>query len=289
MKKSIFLFSLVLFGFLAPAQKGNSNHSLLWKISGKDLKTPSYLFGTIHMICPDQYFWTDTMKSAFSNTKALYLELPMADDDFQQQMLQHLMLTDGRELKDFFKERQYNKLDLFFKDSLNMPLAMLQKMKPFGMMSLIYLKHIDCNGQLPIAYEERLLNFAKEQNMPVKGLETIKDQMDIFDRMPNDSIAKMVMSSIEDMAKNRDAFNEMMKAYRQQNIDKLHDLTVNAPDFASKLDEMLYQRNAKWIPRMIAAAQEQPTFFGVGAGHLPGGKGLIQLLRNQGYTVTPVK
>ena len=81
----------------------------------------------------------------------------------------------------------------------------------------------------------------------------------------------------------------MMNAYITQDLDKLYQQSLSSPEFATHLDALLFNRNAAWAPLIIAAAKEKPTFFAVGAGHLPGDKGVIELLRKQGYTVAPVK
>lgn len=289
MKKIIAALFLLTIASLSFAQKQSTENSLLWKITGKDLKDPSYLFGTIHMICQDQYLWTDVMKNAFNSTHQLYLELPMADEDFQMQMMKQIMLTDSTTLKDFFTSEQYRKLDQFFKDSMKTSLSVFSKMKPFGIMSFALLKLVDCQGKAAVAYENKLMGYAKEKNIPVKGLETIEQQMSIFDKMPKDTMAKMVMSTIEDLPKSKQQFQNMIKAYLAQNLESLLQETLKSPEYAAHLDALLYQRNARWIPQILSAAKQQSTFFAVGAGHLPGNKGVIKLLREQGYQVTPVK
>ena len=289
MKKNLAALLLILITSLTYAQKQSAENSLLWKISGKDLKEPSYLFGTIHLICDEQYFWTDAMKDAFNRTSQLYLELPMADEGFQMQMMQHIMLTDSAELKDFFTQEQYDKLDQFFKDTMKASLSMFSKMKPFGVMSFTMLKLVDCDGKMPVAYENKLIEYAKNNSIPVKGLETIEQQMSIFDNMPKDTMAKMVMSTIEDLPKARAQFRQMMQSYVSQDLSSILDETLRSPEYAAHLDALLFQRNARWIEPILAAAKQQPSFFAVGAGHLPGDKGVIQLLRKKGYKVTPVK
>lgn len=290
MKKIFFTIAVLL--SLLPVSNGQnkiSNSSLLWKISGKGLKDPSYIFGTIHMICSKDFLWTDVMKNAFDNTRELYLELPMADEGFQQQMFEHIMLTGDQQLKDFFTEEDYHKLDIFFKDSIKINLATLSKMKLFGVMSFVLLKHIDCNGNMPVAFEEKLKSFAKDKSMPVKGLETVEEQMKIFDDMPKDSLAKMVMASITDLPKSRKTFERMVNAYKNQDLIMLNREITKSLEYASHLDAMLYKRNERWIPTIITAAKEKPTFFAVGAGHLAGRKGVLALLKEKGYTVEPVK
>ena len=196
----------------------------------------------------------------------------------------------GKEANLSEKQKHNRKqLENFFKDSMKMPLAMFSKMKPFGIMSFAILKYIDCNGKMPISYEEKLMGQAIERNLKVSGLETIEDQMKIFDDLPKDSIAKMVMASVTDTQKNKNIFQTMMNAYLAQDLDVLYNEIVRSPEYEAHLTALLYERNLKWIPLIMTAAKEKPTFFAVGAGHLPGEKGVLALLRKQGYKVEPVK
>lgn len=264
-------------------------NSLLWKLSGKELQQPSYLFGTIHLICEENYFWTDSMRSAFTSCQQLYLELPMADSNFQLKWIQYMMLPKGVQLKDFFAPEAYDKINKYFTDSLKIPLAALSKMKPFGLFSLILVKQAGCNKGMPISYEEKLVNYAAENGLPVKGLETIAAQIKIFDDMPRDSMAKLILSSIADLDKNKIQFQQMTKAYLVQDLLGMHNSFTQSPEYVTMQEELLFKRNRNWIPLIIEAAKTKATFFAVGAAHLGGDKGIIELLRKNGYSVEPVK
>src|SRR5690606_13999045 len=128
-----------------------------------------------------------------------------------------------------------------------------------------------------------------EQQKDVLGLESVSDQLQIFESMDVASIKSYLL----DMAKNWDSargqYNELVAAYKAQDITKLHRLVAESPEVAGQLDAFLYDRNEKWIPLMREIASDRPTFFAVGAGHLGGSRGVIRLLRAAGYTVEPVE
>lgn len=213
----------------------------------------------------------------------------MADKNFQQEIMKQSLLTDGHELKDFFTKEDYEKLNQFFKDSIKAPLEMFSKLKPVAVMSFILLRYMDCGGEMPTGYENWLISFAEEKNIPVSGLESIEGQFKIFDNMPKDSIAKMVLIAITDVSKNRVALQSMLNAYSAQDLSGLYEFITSSPEYASQINDLLYNRNKKWIPAIIKAANEKPTFFAVGAAHLPGEYGVLHLLREQGYKISPVK
>ncbi|MBN8859868.1 MAG: TraB/GumN family protein [Sphingobacteriales bacterium] len=269
----------------SPAQTG-ANNSLLWEITGNRLANPSYLYGTIHMICKKDFFISDKLKQKFASANKLYLEVDMDDPSVNMKMLQLSMLK-GKKLSDFFSDSDYSKLNDFFRDTIKMPLTFLGTMKPFVLFSIITLKTLPCQDQK--SYEMTFVEMAKEQSKEVLGLETIEDQMKIFDDMPDSTQAQMVMRYVNDFNKQKSDFAKMVEVYKKQNLDSLYEQISTSPDIEGSEDALLFDRNARWIPVMEDAMKEQSVFFAVGAGHLAGDKGVINLLRQQGYTVAPVK
>lgn len=261
-------------------------NALLWEISGNGLSKPSYLYGTIHMICAKDFFLGEQLKKKFSSTSKLYLEIDMDDPSMNMKMLQLSMLKD-KKLKDFFTENDYGKLNNFFKDSIGMPLTFLGTMKPFVLFSIITLKTLPCEKQE--SYEMTFVKMAKDQGKEVLGLETVEDQIKVFDEMPDTTQAQMLMSYVNNFDEQKKEFSKMIGFYKNQNLDSLYEQITSSPDIAGSEDALLYNRNQNWIPTIEKATKEEPIFFAVGAGHLAGEKGVINLLRKKGYTVTPIK
>jgi uncharacterized protein YbaP (TraB family) len=193
----------------------------------------------------------------------------------------------GKKLSDFFSDSDYSKLNDFFRDTIKMPLTFLGTMKPFVLFSIITLKTLPCQDQQ--SYEMTFVEMAKQQSKEVLGLETIEDQMKIFDDLPDSVQAQMVMRYVNDFNKQKSDFAKMVEIYKKQDLDSLYEQISSSPDIEGSEDALLFDRNARWIPVMEEAMKTQPVFFAVGAGHLAGDKGVITLLRQQGYTVVPVK
>jgi len=133
------------------------------------------------------------------------------------------------------------------------------------------------------------MKMAKDKNMETKGLEKTKDQMDIFDSIPYKTQAESFVKSLKNIDSLKISFKQMLDVYKKKDLDSLNILINEDADMAGYQDIMLDRRNARWIPEIIEQAKKTPTFFAVGAGHLGGQKGVIAMLRKQGYTVTPVK
>lgn len=289
MKQLSILFAAFLFQNIFPvsaAAQAQTTKGLLWKISGNGLTKPSYLYGTVHLICSSDFTLSHQLKKSVAQSEKLYLEIDMDDPAMNMKMLQLSMLKD-KKLSDFFSEADYDKLNAFFRDSIGMPLAMLNMMKPFVLFSMITLKTMPCDKHE--SYEMSLVKMAKEQSKEVLGLETIEDQMKVFDDMPDSVQAQMVMRYVNEFDKQKADFQGMIEMYKAEDLDGLYNYIMSSPDIEGAQDVLLFNRNQKWIPVIEAAIKEEPTFFAVGAGHLAGEKGVIQLLKDKGYEITKVE
>lgn len=262
-------------------------NATLWKISGNGLEEPSYLFGTIHITC-DATIEPD-VKNALDETSQVVLEIDMDDPSMQAKMMQGMYMRDNKTLKDLVSKDDYIAIDTMFKKHLGVSVQMLQNTKPFFLTASLYPKLIDCPMQ---SFEAEILKIAKEQNEEVKGLETIEDQLNLFDEIPyEDQVKDLVRSAKDNLAYDKSTFAKMLKVYKDENITEMVDMVSdeNYSSTAKYQDKLLDNRNKNWIPNIGKYAKEQPTFFGVGAGHLAGENGVINLLRAEGYTVEAVK
>jgi len=281
MKKLAFLL-LYLIVTLANAQE----KSLLWQISGNGLTQPSYLYGTIHLICPQDYFMTDSTKSAFEKTGQVYLELDMDDPSMMSKMMQTALFKDGKKLKDYLKPEDAMLLNDYFKQKMGMGLDQLNGMKPFTVMSMLYMTLLSCQPQ---SYEMVFTQMATNAKKEMLGLETVEFQMGIFDQIPYEKQAALLADMVRKKEDSTKEFAQMVALYKTQDVEGLlKAMDESEWDFNGYEDLLLANRNAAWIPVIQKAMQEKPTFFAVGAGHLGGEKGVLNLLKKQGYTVKPV-
>lgn len=274
--------------FFAPVATAQTDgyNALLWEISGNGISSPSYLYGTVHMICPEDFVTGKRLQEKFRSAQKVFLEVDMDDPSMNMKMMQ-LSLLQGKKLSDMFSDSDYNKLNVFFRDTIGMPLTLLNTMKPFVLFSILTLKSLPCAE--PQSYELTFVKMAKEQSKEVLGLETIEDQMKIFDDMPDSVQVQMVMRYINEFDEQKKEFAKMVDAYKQENLDSIYEHIMSSPDISGSEEVLLFNRNEKWIPIMEAAMQKEKIFFAVGAGHLGGPKGVISLLREKGYSVKGIR
>lgn len=284
MKKILFLvFGLFsIFNQAQPLEK-----ALLWKISGNGLTQPSYLFGTIHATC-DATLDAATLK-ALEETKQLYLEIDMDDPMLQMQMMQGMTMKNGVTISSLVSEEEFVIIDEFLQKNIGMSAKMINTFKPFMLNSMLLPKLLDCEFQ---SVEMELMKVTKAQNEEVYGLETIGDQLQVFDKIPyQDQVNELLKTAKSDLSKEKAEMKKIMDVYKTKDIEKMlvvmdeSDNTISADN----KDVLLVNRNRNWIPVIEKVIKSTPTFFGVGAAHLAGDDGVIKLLRKQGYKVEAVK
>lgn len=258
--------------------------SLLWEVSGNGLQKPSYLFGTFHIMCKENFEISPALKKAFSQTDQLFEEMKMDDPSIQLKMMTLMVSTTS--LKELLGEEVYEKTATEFQKITGMPLLLFNKMKPFAAISLLTQKSITCSET--VMPEMEFIKLAKEANKEVLGLETVEDEMKAIDKISLDS----QITSLKRMVQNFDSTKIMMqlmeKEYQKRDPEALEKMMREngaSGDFETAL---LTERNKAWIFVIEKAMQAKPSFFAFGAGHLGGQTGVLNLLKQKGYILKPI-
>jgi len=274
------------------AQKNNTDNSLLWKISGNGLKNPSYLFGTIHMLCNDDAILSDSLKNIIKNVKEVYFEVDL-DNMFEMLgVISKMKMKGDTSLQDLLSEADYEKVKTYFETKGSMlPFSMLEKYKPMLAASTLQQGSFPC--ETTAMMEQVIMQEAKQHNKSIKGLESMSYQASILDSIPYKLQAEQLVSYIDKATKDGDEdkeLAEMMKAYKNQDLQKLEEMLMKSdPSISNYTDILLYNRNRNWVNKLKDLLPEKALLIAVGAGHLPGKEGCINLLRKEGYKVTPLK
>jgi uncharacterized protein len=269
--------------------KTNPNdNTLLWEISGKKLTAPSYLFGTFHLICKDDIPFSGQLTAAVKSAQEIYMELDMDDPATLMGGLFLMNMRGDTTLKKLYTETEYKKIETFFKDSLHTPLLMFQKMKPLFLVAMLYPKMLSCKTKSGV--EEELMKLARAGKKEIKGLETMAFQASVFDSIPYTQQAKELLKSIDSLAAYKKYFDTMVNVYKKQELKKIQKL-FNDSEFgmSDNQDILLDKRNKNWVKQLKEIMQKESVFIAVGAGHLVGQMGLIELLRKEGYTLRPLE
>lgn len=274
----------------APKFEEGTENALLWQITGNGLKDTSYVFGTMHLINKEYFYFPDKLKTLIQSTDAVVLEIGEdLNDPFKAMKL--MQLEGDRTIFDFFNEEQTDSILTWVEGNMGMNrekfTAAFGKMKPFILVSLGSEMNM---AKCAESYEKTIMKIQKESKIKLEGLETIEEQLGIFDDMTDEEQAEMVMEAIRKDGESEKMILDMMKIYRRQNIDSLYLMIHEEGEtIANKEDEFLSNRNHKWIPKINSMIADRRVFIAVGAGHLGGKEGVLNLLREEGYTITPLK
>ena len=298
MKKTVLLLLLIIatVSLYAQTESGKSG-SVLWKISGKDLSKPSYLLGTLHLK-PGEYL--DSIPgatAALQSCEQVVGEVNMTDmTGMQMQMQQAMMMTPDTTYKMLYSDDDYrfvnDKLSSFLPNS---GLDKFSKLKPVAIqltvIALAYMKYFPGINQMN-TLDIHIQSEATKEQKPVFGLETVDDQIHIlFGATSLQRQADDLLCSLKNMDKMMALIPEQIEDYNQGNLDELYrqfkddDICPSSP---SETAAIYNDRNQAWMKKLPEMMKDKPAFIAVGALHLAGEDGLLNLLEQAGYRVEPV-
>ena len=254
-----------------------NENSLLWEVSGNGLSKPSYLYGTIHMICGNDYFLSEKTKKAFNATESLFLEIDLSDPNELAFMQKAAMGTEPLSKK--LTAKQLSDLDIILRKNTGMTIQQVDNFSMLTVLSLISMKSFGCENLK--FYEMEFIGLAKESKKSIGGLETIEAQIQFLNKAYSDDemIAMLQETNWEETAK-------MVQNYVKENLPELYK-EITTPKLMNENSKkwLLEARNTNWAVKMPNIMKSQSTFFAVGAAHLLGKEGLINLLIKAGYSV----
>lgn len=255
--------------------------TLLWKISGKDLVQPSYLYGTMHVQDRRLFYFGDSLYAALEKAEGFAIEIN--PDEMMDSLYKSISQGDtSMLLKKILSDAEFKKiekkLEKKFKisaDKITTSKLAQEKKKMKGMAR----KKDDMNTIMDLY----LFSIAKKQGKYTGGIEDLADQYHISDEIGKFDVNEFIK---EDTSQYRVYLEKMVQIYINKDLSALNAMVDNSN--AGFRDMLLIKRNRKMAMRMDSLAQVRTTFFAVGAAHLPGDSGVISLLKQAGYTVEPV-
>ena len=280
------LLAMALFFLLAATTRADTDrsHGLLWKIS-KTGQVPSHLFGTIHSEDPGVVDLPVPVKQAFDASNSVALEV-LLDTEAMMYSSTAMLMLDGRSLSGVLGVPLYKQVAEAIV-SRGVPEPVLNRMKPWAAAVTLSTPVLETGQVLDMV----LYKDALQQEKPVYGLETVREQLDLFDTLSESDQIILLRDAVENLPALEAMNAELLKAYKQRDLDGL--LTINetsmqtgdqrlAKDFQRRVVD---DRNHLMAERMQPYLQQGKAFVAVGALHLPGETGLLNLLEQQGYTV----
>lgn len=296
MKKTLLLIATIILGVTC------SNAQILWSVSGKDSKGTSYIFGTHHIAPVSMLDSVAGYKQALASVEEMYGEVEMPKDPQSPEVAQVTMAfamapADSTLTKVMTAEQidslntllasytggmlNVTQLDAFKPSLVTTQLAMLQSVKVFPTFNPA--------EQLDTQIQQQAL----KANIPVKGLETLEEQLDILFNSPIKDQVDDLMESVRKDKESGAKAKRLADAYMSQDLKQIASEIFDDEDYDPEdpiIKRLFEKRNASWVEKLTTGILPQHTVFvAVGVGHLVGDNGLIKSLQDAGYTVTPVK
>jgi len=267
-----------------------NNKSLLWEVSGNGLKEPSYIFGTMHLLCAEDAYVSDPLTSIIQQADEIYFEIDLDDlGELVNGATMGIMQGDTT-LSQLLSPEEFTRVqDFFDAHDLAMQFNFLQRMQPMLISSLVYQAILPC--EQTDGMEMAIMQVAHESQKEIKGLETAAFQVSILEQIPYTRQAADLVNSVDSIRAGTTQIEEMIELYKNQDLDALlaYTLKNDGGDSPEIQDKMIYQRNKNWAGQFPKISNDKQLLIAVGAGHLGGEKGVLQLLKNMGYTLRPLQ
>jgi len=267
----------------AKAQKGDTENSTLWEISGNGLTKPSYIAGTCHIMCSQDFEIKPKVLKALEQSDHFVMEINYTDPA-EMAAMQKMYQTD-KKLSNQLSLSEAKELDKILAD-YGTDLKKMDNSSSQGLYALISMKALPCPQTEIKLYEIELLQNAIKNKKNVSGLEKVEDQMKSINKAYH---LKAVIGQLKMGKEYETLMKEMLSAFKKENMKSVYTLFKNDKIMNTEQEKaMLTDRNKNWAEKMPVLMKKESSFFAVGGAHLMGDNGLIQLLRAKGYTVKPV-
>ncbi|SFU37489.1 hypothetical protein SAMN05216480_10239 [Pustulibacterium marinum] len=263
-------------------EKNTIKNSVLWKIEHPNLEKPSYLLGTMHMMCEDDFIIPEKVLKTLNNIDDLVLEVNLSNPK-EMEALQKEM-THANKISEDLTDEQFARLDTLIQKIMGVPLKNFDSYGISTLYSMMASKMLPCHKIKSIEME--LVKIATENNTNIVSLESVSEQFAYVKKAYPVMESYRLIFLFETYKKD---FNKAIEAYLEENITMTVGLIAQEKYMnANSTKYMLHVRNENWVHKMPEMMQEKSNLFAVGTAHLTGEKGLIQLLRQKGYNVTPI-
>ena len=272
-----------------------SNAQLVWKISGNGIQKPSYILGTHHG-CPLNYCDSiPGLMKAFDKVDNIIGEINMIEfsemsPERMQKMQAMMMMPADTSLLSLFNEEETAKVNDWLKNQMGASLEMLSVMKPMTIMVTVQNKILmEMMPELATmtSIDKYMQTLGQSKGKTIGELETADYQMELLYANSLEEQADALLEMIGH-GDSKELMHQLTDAYKSQDLDTLWEIFQEQMT-GYEYDTIVKVRNLNWEKQMKELLPKQSTLFVVGAGHLPGESGMINLLREAGFKVKPVK
>ena len=274
---------------LSAAVRADGALHSLWELHGKH--NTVYILGSIHVLRPSDYPLAPAVLNAYGSAKSIFMEVNLEEIDslqMQTELLASARLPEGKSLPGIMGKQRYERASALARE-VGVELSIFDAFAPWFVAEAISQLQLQQLGFQPTSGVEMFfLEHAHSDGKPVAGLETVHDQIALFDALSMDAQADYLVSSLEEAHDLPKEVDSMVRAWARG------DTQWFADQLKSELgrDPTLYQsvlvaRNRKWVPKIEALLNDDKNYLViVGTGHLVGEGSVIELLKKDGIPAT---
>lgn len=260
---------------------------LLFRVEKPGLP-PSHIFGSMHTDDPRATRLPPQVLEALDGSALVATEI-LLDQDHGRQAKSALIFDDGRELRGILGPRLYARtVQAAFDHGL--PEALIRHCKPWAVVSLLSAPRPRTGLMVDLVIAER----AKAQAKEIHGLESVEEQIQVFDRLSDADQIFLLLTTLDRRYEYSGLHEVLLQTYLQRDLAGLVQLSEQLMSAADEdlerrlLTGAIDNRNLVMTSRLLPLLERGKAFIAVGALHLPGNKGILALLSQEGYQVTQV-
>jgi uncharacterized protein len=282
------LYAVAAFVALLAQQARAQEKSFLWKVQSK--QNAVYLLGSIHALRQGNYPLKPAIEQSYEKSKRVIFEIDLGSaspEKIQDLVLQKGVYLDGRTLQQSITNQTFALLQKQAEE-FGLPMAAVNRFKPwYAAVTLLSLKLQKAGLNQAQGVDRYFFTRAKSDQKEVVGLETLEYQFGLFDQMPAADQEAMLLQTLKEMDLLEKDLDKLIQAWMAGDAKALDSLLLDSFREHPKLEQsLLVDRNRQWLPKIEDyLSQSDPCLVVVGAAHLLGKSGLIELLRQRGYSV----
>lgn len=266
------------------------NTSVLYEISGGGLTHSSYVFGTIHLRDKRVFEQVNNKKDSlwycFKQCDIIAGELKFDKKEIKEAALDKVMLPEGKSLQSLLSGDDYEKVKAYAKETIGWKAILIDRIKPLFTISLFTeaMEKADYKYPLDVYLQEQ----GEKKKKEIAGIETIEEQMQALSSISLKDQAKELVDFVNNPTDSRAEFEKMITLYRERKLLDLYALIISSGMSDSLETALLTDRNVLMADRIETMMLRKPVFAAIGSAHLPGDKGVLELLSKKGYKVRAV-
>ena len=275
-------FILFFIGFSCTAQ------SVLWQINHTDIEHNSYLLGTIHSTNKAIDSITKLCYPYLDSTQKVALEL-IPDSHNMMSLMPHLIMPNGVEVQGYLTGKEFAKLDSLLIANVGIGAAVFNKVYPIFLSSFLGGQQSQKNN-ITGSVDLDILKYARENGKGEMALETPEQQIKALTSIRFQYQIDILKELLNDTLQTTDnETDQLFELYENQQIDSIYNFIKKADFSAEEMSKLLDYRNRVMLHKILNSIKNESIFIAVGIGHLGGQMGLISLLKENGFTLTPIE